>query len=199
MVFLHLVLLPFLYRSRPIVINGFLVGPCFGIVLVRRAFLFLSSAGCIMRLVSMLAYWIPGTFLCCHAPFAFFVVKEATESSAIYWSIAIRLAFVALLLISMWSLNGDVWKGDLLFIGREFLLGRFIAILPTRLQFTHLWPPQGCLPSVDLSNSRVVATAWCRSGNEFWSAPTNWRGSSFVQSILVGLCTGLAYGYASTL
>jgi len=143
-----------------------------------------------MRLFSHAGLLIPGTFpLFCQRPLRFLCLKSHWGRPRLLGLIAIMIGVVALLLISMWSLNGDVWKGDLLVYWREFSFGRFLPFAYA-LQVYHLWPPQGCLGLVSTCLLvGLLATGVVSSGMNLVSAnELAWQ--FFVQSILVGLCTG---------
>ena len=189
-----LVLFPFLYRSRRLLLTV-PSWTLFGIVLGAGVpFFFLSSAGMHYAPVSHAGLLIPGTFPLFVTAIAFFVFKEPLSRPRLLGLIAIMIGVVALLLISMWSLNGDVWKGDLLFIGASF----FWAVYTICLRVAGL-PPLAATGLLGLVSTcllvGLLATGVVSSGMSLVSVnELAWQ--FFVQSILVGLCTGFSYGYA---
>jgi len=189
-----LVLLPFLYRSR----RRLLVVPkwtLFGIVLGAGVpFFFLSSAGMHYAPVSHAGLLIPGTFPLFVTAIAVVVFKEPLSRPRFIGLIAIMTGVMALLLISMWSLKGEVWKGDLLFIGASFLW----AVYTICLRVAGL-PPLAATGLLGLVSILILlmllATGVVTSGMSLVSVnELAWQ--FLVQSILVGLCTGFSYGYA---
>jgi drug/metabolite transporter (DMT)-like permease len=192
-----LLLSPFLYQSRHLL---FAVPKwaLFGIVLGAGVpFFFLSSAGMHYAPVSHAGLLIPGTFPLFVTAIAVFVFKETLSRPRFIGLLAIMIGVVALLLISMWSLNGDVWKGDLLFIGASF----FWAVYTISLRVAGL-PPLAATGLLGLVSTAILlvllVSGDVTSGMSLVSAnELAWQ--FFVQSILVGLCTGFSYGYAINL
>lgn len=189
-----LVLFPFLYQSRHL-LSSVPKWALFGIVLGAGVpFFFLSSAGMHYAPVSHAGLLIPGTFPLFVTAIAVLVFKEPLSRPRFIGLIAIMMGVVALLLISMWSLNGDVWKGDLYFIGASF----FWAVYTICLRVAGL-PPLAATGLLGLVSTAILLvlliTGAATSGMNLVSAnELAWQ--FFVQSILVGLCTGFSYGYA---
>lgn len=189
-----LVLFPFLYRSRQMLLRvpkWTLVGIVLG---AGVPFFFLSSAGMQYAPVSHAGLLIPGTFPLFVTAIAVIVFKEPLSRPRFLGLVAIMIGILALLLISMWSLDSDVWKGDLLFISASF----FWAVYTICLRVAGLPPlaATGLLGSVSTCILLVLlATGVVSSGMSLVSAnELAWQ--FFVQSMLVGLFTGFSYGYA---
>ncbi|MEP0073446.1 MAG: DMT family transporter [Marinomonas sp.] len=192
-----LVLLPFLYQSR----RRLLAVPAWallGIVLgAGIPFFFLSSQGMHYAPVSHAGLLIPGTFPLFVTAIAFFVFKEPLSRPRFIGLLAIMLGVLALLVISMWSLKGEVWKGDLLFLGASF----FWAVYTISLRVAGLPPlaATGLLSIVSLVALLVMfITGSVTSGIGLVSTDELiWQ--FVVQAILVGLFAGFSYGYSINL
>lgn len=192
-----LVLLPFLYQSR----RQFLAVPAWtllGIVLGAGVpFFFLSSQAMHYAPVSHAGLLLPGTFPLFVTGIAFFVFKEPLSRPRFIGLLAIMFGVIALLTISMWSLKGDVWKGDLLFLGASF----FWAVYTISLRVAGLPPlaATGLLSIVSL----VVLLAMFITGSVTSGiglvSIDELIGQFAVQAILVGLFAGFSYGYAINL
>lgn len=192
-----LVLLPFLYQSR----RQFLAVPAWtllGIVLGAGVpFFFLSSQAMHYAPVSHAGLLLPGTFPLFVTGIAFFVFKEPLSRPRFIGLLAIMFGVIALLTISMWSLKGDVWKGDLLFLGASF----FWAVYTISLRVAGLPPlaATGLLSIVSLVVLLVMfITGSVTSGIGLVSID-ELIGQFAVQAILVGLFAGFSYGYAINL
>lgn len=192
-----LVLLPFLYQSRRLLLTV-PKWALFGIVLGAGVpFFFLSSAGMHYAPVSHAGLLIPGTFPLFVTAIAVVVFKEPLSRPRFIGLIFIMIGVMTLLLISMLSLSGDVWKGDLFFIGASF----FWAVYTICLRIAGL-PPLAATGLLGLVSTSILllllATGVVTSGMSLVGADElAWQ--FFVQSILVGLCTGFSYGYAINL
>jgi drug/metabolite transporter (DMT)-like permease len=192
-----LVLLPFLYKSRRRLM-AVPIWTLFGIVFgAGIPFFFLSSQGMHYAPVSHAGLLLPGTFPLFVTAIAFFVFKEPLSRPRLIGLFAIMFGVFALLLISMWSLQGDVWKGDLLFLSASF----FWAIYTISLRVAGL-PPLAATGLLSLVSLVILlcllATGTMTSGMSLVSAnELAWQ--FFVQAILVGLFTGFSYGYAINL
>lgn len=185
---------PFLYKSRHLVLNVpklTLLGITLG---AGIPFFFLSSAGMHYAPVSHAGLLIPGTFPLFVTAIAFFVFKEPLSRTRFLGLIFISLGIIALLLISIWSLNNSVWKGDLLFISASFLWAIYtislrVAGLPPLVSTALLCVVSTLVLLLLLFSGIVTSNFNLVSFDELAS-------QFFVQSILVGLCTGFTYGYA---
>lgn len=189
-----MVLLPFVYQAR----QAFMRVPkwtLFGIVAGAGVpFFFLSSAGMQYAPVAHAGLLIPGTFPLFVTAIAVLVFKEPISRVRLFGLMAILLGVVTLLAVSLWSLSGDVWKGDLLFIGASF----FWAVYTISLRVAGLRPlaATGLLGIVStLLLLIMLACGVVSSGmHQVGSGELAWQ--FFVQALLVGLFTGFSYGYA---
>lgn len=189
-----LVLMPFLYRAR----HRMLAVPkwtLFGIVLGAGVpFFFLSSAGMTYAPVSHAGLLIPGMFPLFVTAIAVVVFKEPLSRPRLMGLLAILTGVSALFLLSFWSLDGEVWKGDLYFIGASFCW----AVFTISLRVAGL-PPLAATGLLGLVSTTLLlvllATGLVSSGMGAVSMG-ELAGQFFVQAVLVGLCTGFSYGYA---
>ncbi|TYL46718.1 DMT family transporter [Marinomonas sp. IMCC 4694] len=189
-----MILLPFLYRARRLLLTvpkWTLFGIVFG---AGVPFFFLSSTGMHYAPVSHAGLLIPGTFPLFVSAIAVVVFKESLSRIRLLGLFAIMVGVVALLLISLWSLEGEVWKGDLWFIGSSF----FFAVYTVSLRVAGL-PPLAATGLLGLVSTLflliLLATGVVTSGMNLVSTDTL-IGQFFIQSVLVGLGSGFSYGYA---
>ena len=189
-----LIFTPFLYQSRRLVLSVpklTLLGITLG---AGVPFFFLSSAGMHYAPVSHAGLLIPGTFPLFVTAIAFFVFKEPLSRPRFLGLIFILFGIIALLLISIWSLNNSVWKGDLLFISASFLW----AVYTISLRVAGLPPLAStallCLVSTFILLMLLFGGIVTSNFNLVSLDELAWQ--FIVQSVLVGLCTGFSYGYA---
>ncbi|WP_133012336.1 DMT family transporter [Marinomonas flavescens] len=192
-----LVLFPFLFRSRRLLIKvpkWTLLGITLG---AGVPFFFLSSAGMHFAPVSHAGLLIPGMFPLFVSAIAVLVFKERLSRPRFIGLMLILIGVVALVVLSMLSLSGDVWKGDLLFIGASF----FWAVYTISLRVAGL-PPLAATGLLGLVSTVILfmllVTGVVSSGMNQVSF-SELAGQFFVQSLLVGLLTGFSYGYAINL
>jgi drug/metabolite transporter (DMT)-like permease len=192
-----LVLLPFLYQSRHRLM-AVPIWTLFGIVFgAGIPFFFLSSQGMHYAPVSHAGLLLPGTFPLFVTAIAYFVFKEPLSRPRLIGLLAIMFGVIALLLISMWSLKGEVWKGDLLFLSASF----FWAIYTISLRVAGLPPlaATGLLSLVSLVILLVMFTTGMATSGMSLVSVNELAWQFFVQAILVGLFAGFSYGYAINL
>lgn len=191
------VLLPFLYQSRSQLLSV-PVWTLFGIVLGAGVpFFLLSSQGMHYAPVSHAGLLLPGTFPLFVTGIAFFVFKEPLSRPRFVGLLAIMFGVIALLIISMWSLKGDVWKGDLLFLGASF----FWAVYTISLRVAGLPPlaATGLLSVVSLIVLCVIFLVGDVASGLGSVSVGELLWQFIVQAILVGLFAGFSYGYAINL
>ncbi|MGR0280186.1 DMT family transporter [Marinomonas dokdonensis] len=187
-------LLPFVYQSRQAL---FTVPKWTLLGIVAGAgvpFFFLSSAGMQYAPVSHAGLLIPGTFPLFVSAIAVLVFKEPISPIRLLGLFAILLGVVTLLVVSLWSLSGEVWKGDLFFIGASF----FWAVYTISLRVAGLRPlaATGLLGLVSTLLLLLMLSLGLVSSGMSLVSPSELAWQFCVQALLVGLLTGFSYGYA---
>ncbi|MCZ2721325.1 DMT family transporter [Marinomonas sp. 15G1-11] len=189
-----LIFLPFLYRSWEkvrTVPKRILAGMVFGAGL---PFFFLSSAGMHHAPVAHAGLLIPGTFPLFVTAIAVLVYKEALSKQRFIGLALIATGVCALVGLSFFNGNQDIWKGDLYFLAASFCW----AVFTICLRVAGL-PPLAATAILGLVSTVLLLLLYTlgvlESGMRLASIETL-TGQFIVQAILVGLLTGFTYGFA---
>lgn len=188
------VLFPFLYRARHLMAQV-PKWTLFGIVMGAGVpFFFLSSAGMHYAPVSHAGLLVPGTFPLFVTAIAVLVFKESLSRPRLIGLVSIFIGVMTLLCLSVLSLDGSVWKGDLFFLGASFCW----ALYTVSLRVAGL-PPLAATGLLGLVSTLILITllltGTVTSGLGAVSLGVLvWQ---FVaQALLVGLLTGFTFGFA---